>query len=154
MKKKFSKHWKSSKQPRKQRKYRKNAPLHIKRKFLSTHLSKELRKKYNKRNIPIRKGDKVKILRGQFKKKIGKVDRVLLKRQKVYIENIALTKKDGSKVPYPINPSNLIITELFLEDKKRKKVLERGIKKPTAKVEKSPKVSTKEEAKKWLEKDT
>ena len=42
MKKIFSKHWKSSKQPRKQRKYRAKAPLHIKRKLLNVNLSKEL----------------------------------------------------------------------------------------------------------------
>ena len=50
MKRKFSKSWKSSKQPRKQRKYSANAPLHLKRKLLSVNLSKELRKKYGKRS--------------------------------------------------------------------------------------------------------
>ena len=48
MKKKFSESWKSSKQVRKQRKYRYNAPLHIKQKFVNVHLAKELRKKYKK----------------------------------------------------------------------------------------------------------
>ena len=43
--KEFSKSWVSSKKPGKQRKYRINAPLNIKRKFLSVHLSKELREK-------------------------------------------------------------------------------------------------------------
>jgi len=124
MKNKFSKHWKSSKQPRKQRKYRRNAPMNILRKFLSVHLSKDLIKKYGKRNIPIRKGDKVKISRGQFKKKTGKAEKIFLKRGKVLIEGITLTKKDGSKVPYLLQPSNLIITELNLEDKMRKKILE------------------------------
>ncbi|MCW1309534.1 MAG: 60S ribosomal protein L26, partial [Candidatus Nanoarchaeia archaeon] len=35
----WSKKWKSSKKPSKQRKYRYNAPLHIRRKFLSVNLS-------------------------------------------------------------------------------------------------------------------
>ena len=125
MKSIFSTSWKSSKQPRKQRKYVYNAPNHIKKKLVSTNLSKELRKKYNKRNIPIRKGDKVKILRGQFKGKVGEITKVDLKNIKVNIDKIELLKKDGNKVPYPINPSNLMITELKLEDKKRKKLLER-----------------------------
>jgi len=56
MKKKFSNSWKASKQVRKQRKFRYNAPLHIKHKFLSAHLSKELMKKYGTRNIPVKKG--------------------------------------------------------------------------------------------------
>lgn len=117
--------WKRSKQPRKQRKYRYNAPLHIKSKFLASHLSKELRKKYNKRNATVRKGDKIKILRGQFKGKVGKIDRVDLKRTKVYITGIEIAKKDGTKTFYPIHPSNLLITELNLDDKKRVKTLER-----------------------------
>src|SRR3989344_3567794 len=123
--KEFSKHWKSSKKPKKQRKYRYNAPLHIKRKFLGAHLSKELRQKYNRRSMPVVEGDRVKILRGQFKKRNGKIERVLVKRENIYIENIHLTKKDGTKIPYSINPSNLMITELNLEDKKRKQILER-----------------------------
>lgn len=129
MKKKFSKSWKSSKRPSKQRKYRYNAPLHIRHKFLSVHLSKELIKKYNKRSIPIRKGDKVKIMRGQFKKKRGEVSRVDTKKLKVFIDSAFVAKRDGSKAFYPIYPSNLLITELKTDDKERKKLLERGIKK-------------------------
>jgi len=125
MKTKFSSSWKNSVQPRKQRKYRHNAPLHIKQKFVSAHLSKELIKKYSKRNINLRKGDVVKILRGQFKNKAGKVDQIDLKKTKVYIEGIGLTKKDGTKTRYPIHPSNLAITELNLDDKMRQKKLER-----------------------------
>jgi large subunit ribosomal protein L24 len=68
MKKKWSKTWKSSKQPRKQRKYRHNAPLHIKHKFLSASLSKDLKKKYNIRNISLRKGDRVKNYDGAIQK--------------------------------------------------------------------------------------
>ena len=67
--KKFSIHWKSSKRPGKQRKYRKNSELHLKKKFLSANLSKELRKKYGKRSMVVRKGDVVKICRGKFRKK-------------------------------------------------------------------------------------
>lgn len=123
--KKFSKSWKSSKKPRKQRKYRARAPLHIKKNFVSAHLSKDLIKKYARRSLPLRTGDKVKILRGNFKKKEGKIERVDRKRNKIYITGIELIKKDGSKVLRPIDPSNLMITELNLEDKKRKNKLEK-----------------------------
>jgi len=125
MKSIFSISWKSSKQPRKQRKYVFNAPSHIKKKLVSTNLSKELREKHNKRNIPIRTGDKVKILRGQFKGKTGEITKVDLKNLKVNVSNIELLKKDGNRVAYPIRPSNLMIIELKLDDKKRKKLLER-----------------------------
>ena len=123
--KKFSTKLKKSKQPRKQRRYQYNAPLHIKQKFVHAHLSKELRKKHNKRNVGLKKGDSVKILRGQFKGKTGKVDKIDLKKSKAIIIGVEMVKKDGSKVAYPITISNLIITELNLEDKKRKKIFER-----------------------------
>lgn len=125
MKQAWSKHWKSSKQPRKQRKYRINAPLHIKHKFLSAPLSKDLKKKHNIRNIPLRKGDRVKIMIGQFKKTLGKIEKVNLKKSKVYVEGAQVSKRDGTKSFYPIDPSNVQILELDLSDKKRKKILER-----------------------------
>ncbi len=121
MKKKFSTSWKSSKQPRKQRKYKANAPLHLKKKFVSVNLSKDLRKKHGKRNLAIKKGDVVKVMRGKFKKKQGKVLSVKLKMQKITIEGIQVTKLDGSKVNVNLRPSNLQIIELNLEDKKRLK---------------------------------
>lgn len=127
-KKKFSQNWRKSKQPRKQRKYRHNAPLHIKQKFMRVHLSKELRKKHNRRSLSLKKGDKVKILRGQFKKKTGKIDKVDLKENYVYVAGIETTKKDGTKTFHPLQPSNLMITELNLDDKKRQKILDRKVK--------------------------
>jgi large subunit ribosomal protein L24 len=119
MKKEFSKQWKGSSQPRKQRKYLANAPIHIKRKFLSINLSKDLRKKQETRNIEVRVGDKVKVMRGKFKKKEGKVTKILTKLGKIYIERIQIDKKDGSKVDVPFRASNLQIIELNMDDKKR-----------------------------------
>ncbi len=129
MRRKFSKSWNASKQPRKQRKFRFNAPAHIRQKFMGCHLSKELRKKYGKRSITVRKGDKVRVAVGQYHGKTGKVDRMEVKKQAVYISGIDFTKKEGSKVMIKFHPSNLIITDLNLEDKKRIKKLE-GAKKP------------------------
>jgi len=123
MKNKFSKSWKSSKQPQKQRKYRVNAQLHIKKKFVSVNLSKELRKKYKRRNIPVRKNDIVKIMRGKFKSKQGKITEVKLKISKVVVEGIQVKKQDGSKVSIKLQPSNLQVIELYLEDRKRMKKL-------------------------------
>jgi len=120
--------WKSSKQPRKQRKYLANAPLHIKMKLMSVNLSKELRKKYQKRSVPLRKKDTIKIMRGKFKGKKGKVIKVLLKTQKVEIEGIQIKKQDGSKVNIKLRPSNLQIIELNVEDKKRNMILSKGLK--------------------------
>lgn len=131
MKQKFSTSWKSSKQPRKQRKYLANAPLHLRKKFVSVNLSKDLRKKYRKKNVPIRKGDVVKIMRGKFKKKQGKVTEVKLKISKIIIEGIQVKKQDGSKVNVKMQPSNLQIVELNLEDRKRARKLETEAKRDT-----------------------
>ena len=71
----------------------------------------------------MRKGDVVKVMRGKFKKKQGKVLEVGLKKSRVVVENIQVKKKDGSKVNIKMQPSNLQIIELNLEDKKRTKKL-------------------------------
>ena len=129
MKQKFSTKWKASKQPRKQRKFIARAPLHIKRKLLSVNLSKELRKKQGKRNVVARKGDIVKIMRGKFKKKQGKIIEVKTKLGKIYIEGIQAKKMDGSKTNVPIKASNLQIIELNVDDKKRKLKIKKETKK-------------------------
>jgi len=125
MKKEIAISWKRSKKPRKQRKYRYNAPLHLKHKMLSSHLSKDLRKKYNRRSVPLRKGDIVKVMRGEFKGKEGKVALVNTKKMKVFVEGIQRTRKDGTKVNVMFDPSNLLVTSLNLEDKKRNNLLEK-----------------------------
>lgn len=127
MKKDFSNKWVGSKQTRKQRKYRYNAPLHIRHKMMSSTLTKELRKKYGKRNFPIVKGDEIKIMVGEFFGKKGKIENVNLNKLKVGIAGIYRTKKDGSKVSVLFDPSNLMILDLNLNDKKRKEALERKL---------------------------
>jgi large subunit ribosomal protein L24 len=126
MKSKFSTSWKSSTQPRKQRKYRANMPLHLRHKVMSANLSKELRTKHKRRSFPVRKGDTVKVMLGEFKKKKGKVSVVSLMKKKVAIEGIQRQKKDGTKVNVYFQPSNLQITELNLDDKERNKAIKRG----------------------------
>jgi large subunit ribosomal protein L24 len=125
MRTEFATSWKKSKQPRKQRKYRIKAPLHTKGKFMNSHLSPELRKKHGKRSIRLRTGDKVTVMRGKFKGKEGKVENINVKKEKVYISKIEHTKKDGTKVQTPLKPSNLMITEPNLDDKRRRSKLEK-----------------------------
>src|SRR3989344_5413339 len=98
MRNKFSTSWIASKQPRKQRKYTYNAPLHLKREFMHANLAKELQKKYGKRSLIVHKGDEVLVMRGSFKKKKAKVSAVDIKRTRAALEGITRTKRDGSKV--------------------------------------------------------
>ena len=120
----FSTTWKASKKPSRQRKYRAEAPLHTKQKFVNVHISKELRAKYRKRAVAIRKGDKVTVMRGSFAKHTGKVEKVLLKKTEVYVNGVEKTKRDGTKAQVALHPSNLMITELNMDDKLRQKSLE------------------------------
>lgn len=113
-----------SKKPSKQRKMLFNAPLHKRGKIMSVHLSEELRKKYGVRSFPIRKGDKVKIIRGDAKGVEGKVTRIDRKKYVVYVEGVTREKQSGETVYIPIHYSNLILTELDLKDKWRKQKLE------------------------------
>ena len=119
----WSRSWIRSKQPRKQRKYLYNAPLHIRRKLFVSPLSKELREKLKKRNVVIRVGDKVKIERGDFRGKEGVVFYIDTKNYRVYVDSAYLEKKNGEKAYYPIHPSKLRVIALNLEDPRRKEKL-------------------------------
>jgi large subunit ribosomal protein L24 len=148
MKQKFSKKWLKSKKRRKKRKFIANAPLHIKRKLMKSNLSRDLKEKYHKRSFYVRKGDEVEVMRGEFKGKTGKVNKVDLKNQRVSIEGIQRKKKDGGKVNAYFHPSKLQIQTLNLDDKKREKSVKRG----GGSGEKKPKKKRKEKGKKSKEK--
>lgn len=73
-------------------------------------------------------------MKGEFRKKKGKIALIDLSKIRVAIEGIQKTKKDGTKVNVNFSPSNLQIQELNLDDKKRLKAIERNTKiKPSGK---------------------
>ena len=108
-----------SKQPRKQRKALYNAPAHARGKHLSATLSKDLRADLGKRSLPLRTGDKVRVLRGDFKGHEGEVLSVDYGSYKVSIEDVTLSKPDGTTSFLPVDPSNLMIIEADLKDDRR-----------------------------------
>lgn len=136
MRSQFSTAWMGSKQVRKQRKFRANAPLHLKHIFLSAHLSKTLKQEHKSRSLPLRKGDEVLIMRGSFKKRKAKVISIDLKNTRVALEGIQRSKKDGTKVNVYFHPSNLTIQSLNTDDKRR---LQKDVKPAEKKVEKTEK---------------
>ena len=119
MKSEFNKNWNKSVQPRKQRKFRANAPNHIKRTFMGCNLDKELRTKHKVRTIEVRKGDTVKIMRGKFKGKQGKVGVVDVKNCRIQVDGVQRQKMGGEKLETWFHPSKVKIIILNLEDKKR-----------------------------------
>ena len=117
--------WTQSKQPRKQRKALFNAPLHKRQKMMAAPLSPELRKQYGIRNLPVRVGDEVVVMRGRWKGHRGKVVEVDLKRMRIYVEGVTVTNARGEPRYYPLHPSKVMIVKLNLEDKRRLEIIER-----------------------------
>lgn len=115
----------NSTQPRKQRKARFTAPLHLRQKFVHVPLSKELRAEFKKRSIQVRKGDTVKVLRGDHAGTEGEVQDVDLKKTLIKVAGVSNFKADGTEVPRPIHPSNVMVTKLNIEDAKREKIFTR-----------------------------
>ena len=101
-----------SRKPRTQRKFRYTAPLHIRKKFVHVHVSKELRAKIKKRSIQAKSGDKVKIMRGRFKGKEGKISKIDLSDSKIFVEGITQKKANGKETLVPLDPSNLMAVEI------------------------------------------
>merc|ERR1711981_464319 len=121
---KMKTHQSVSSQRRKSRKAYFTAASSLRRKLLSCHLSKDLRKTYDARSIPVRKGDSVKIMRGGSKGREGKVMSVYRRRWCIYVDKMVKEKINGQQAQVPIHPSNCEIVALKL-DKDRKKLLER-----------------------------
>lgn len=98
---------------------------------LNLHLSNDLVEKYGIRKFGVRKGDIVRIVKGDSDKdeklnivgKEAKVVKVLRKERKIVVENVNVAKADGKMKPRKLDPSSLIIVKIELEDAKRKEKL-------------------------------
>ncbi len=116
-----------SSKPRIQRKRAAQAPLHRKRRMTSSHLSPEIHDKAKgrlPRAVPVRKGDTVRIMRGGFRGREGKVLSVDRVAGTVVIEGITIEKVDEKKVERPIHASNLMIVRMDDTDAWRRRKLE------------------------------
>merc|ERR1711875_109090 len=120
---KFNKDVSSSRRKNRARYFQ--APSHIRRRFMSTPLSKELRQKYNVRSIPIRKDDEVQVVRGHYKgQQVGKVVQCYRKKFCVYIERIQREKANGASVYVGIHPSKVCIVKLKMDKDVRRSLID------------------------------
>jgi large subunit ribosomal protein L24 len=119
------------KNPGKQRKRLFNAPAHLRHKHMSAPTSPEILAQKGLKSIPVRKGDTVRVMRGDHKGFEGKISRIDLKDYRVYLEGLNREKVDGTTVFVGIHPSKLMIKTLNLDDKLRKAIVDR--KKPLIK---------------------
>jgi len=110
-----------------------NAPLHKKRKWISSHLAENLLLKYDRRSLPVVKGDTVKVMRGNYRGHEDKISKVNVRDQTVEIEGVTITTAKGTKIAKPIHASTLLITKLNITDKWRRQKLESGLSETTKK---------------------
>lgn len=80
--------------------------------------------KHAVRSMPIRKDDEVKVVRGTYKGREGKVVEVYRKKYVIHIERVQRSKANGAQVFVGIHPSKVTITKLKM-DKDRAALLER-----------------------------
>ena len=111
--------------PGKQRKRLYQAPLNERYKRFSAPLSSKLKESHGTNSVPVRNGDTVMIMRGDRKGSEGKVTQINRKKYRIFIEGATREKVDGTTTFIPIHPSKVMITRLNLDDKWRKKILER-----------------------------
>jgi large subunit ribosomal protein L24 len=112
------------KDPRKQRKRLFNAPAHLRHKFMGAPLSPELVSSKGAKTLPVRKGDTVRVVRGDHTGFEGKVSRVDLKRYRIFLEGLTREKVDGTNIFVSVHPSKVMIKNLKLDDKWRKAIVE------------------------------
>jgi large subunit ribosomal protein L24 len=101
------------------------APDHIRHKIFGAPLSPQLKASQGIEALPTRTGDTVRIMRGDHKGFEGKITRVDIGKYKIYVEGLTREKVDGTTIFVPIHPSKVMITNLSLDDKWRKRILER-----------------------------
>ncbi len=109
---------------RKARRAHFQAPSHVRRILMSAPLSKELRAKFNVRSLPVRKDDEVRVRRGGFKGREGKVTACYRLKWVIHVDKVQREKANGATVAVGIQASNVEITKLKLTNN-RKRILER-----------------------------
>ncbi len=109
--------------PSKQRKMFFNAPQHRRRRMLSARLSDDLTNNHKVRRLPVRTGDSVRVMRGDFAGLEGKVQRVDYSNGRIFVEGMAREKSAGLSSQLPIHVTKVRITNLNLSDKWRSGLL-------------------------------
>lgn len=112
----------SSKSPGKQRRQIYKSPLHSHKNMLKCRLDEFLREEYAMRSMVPKKGDLVRIMRGQFRDTEGKILSVDYGKIRLMVDSATTTKSDGKEVHIPIHPSNVLIVKLEMDDDRKKSI--------------------------------
>jgi large subunit ribosomal protein L24 len=109
--------------PRWQRKAVFTATLFERHRRMAVPLSRELRARYGRRQVPLRKGDTVRILSGSYAGREERVAKVDLRGYSVTLDNVTGKTADVKLKPLAIRPSHLVLTRLNLADPWRRRLL-------------------------------
>lgn len=101
------------------------APKQLAERKLRSPLSRALREKYGRRNLRVIAGDTIKVVRGEYSGIEGKIEKVNMKRGSLAIEGIQREKVRGGNVKVEINSTNVVVTDLDLDDKLRQALIQR-----------------------------
>ncbi|HEV2167221.1 MAG TPA: 50S ribosomal protein L24 [Thermoplasmata archaeon] len=112
-----------SRQPRRQRLARFEADHFERRRRMAVPLSRELRRRYSRRSLPVRKGDTVRILSGSFRGREERVAKIDRRGYAVTLDNVTTKTGDQKLKPLPIQLTHLVLTRLNLSDAWRRRVL-------------------------------
>jgi ribosomal protein uL24 len=112
-----------SRLPRQQRKAIYTASLSERRRRMAIPLSRELRRRFGRRQLSVRKGDTVRILSGSYVGREERVAKVDLRSYSVTLDNVTGKTADVKLKPLPIRPSHLVLTKLNLADPWRRRTL-------------------------------
>jgi large subunit ribosomal protein L24 len=113
----------SPRSPRRQRKLRYSADSFERRRRMNVLLSRELRGRFHRRSVPVRKGDTVRVLAGSFVGREERVARVDRRGYSVTLDNVTLKTADEKLKPLQLRTAHLVITRLNLSDPWRRRSL-------------------------------
>jgi large subunit ribosomal protein L24 len=97
---------------------------HMRDRSIAAHVVDNLRQQYRLRSCRIVKGDTVRVMRGEYSGIEGKVESVDTMTRGLAIEGIQREKVRGGNVKVRIHSSNVMITNMNLDDKYRQERLE------------------------------
>ncbi len=109
--------------PRRQRRALYNASTFERRRRMTVPLSRELRGRFGRRALPLRKGDTVRVLSGSFVGREERVAKVNRRDYSVTLDNVTLKTAEEKLKPLALRTSHLVLTRLNLADPWRRRSL-------------------------------
>lgn len=110
--------------PRRQRRAVYEADTFERRRRMSVPLSRELRARFHRRSVAIRKGDTVRVMNGSYVGREERVARVDRRGYTVTLDNVTLKTGEEKLKPLPIRTNHLLLVRLNLADAWRRESMQ------------------------------